>query len=709
MIRINRRRWLALLAAASALSGAASAQDCDFPIIGALGTAPTDSVVNGDFAYAASFGGLQVLALTGADAPRQVGFIPLYDAIAVSIDNGTLYVLANFDGATLSALDLSNPAAPIMLGSVVLGADGASSLSVRNGLALVTGSYDATVVDVTQPEAMHILSTFGSSPTQIRSSALAGNTAVIARFSGALDTIDLTDPANPAPIASHPGLGGLEIGATDNVVFVLGAALSVLDLTDPAHPTIIGSTPLPATPLDLSIRGDLVAITTEDITQQLLLVDVSNLEAPTLLSAGFADAEGIYASTTSVSLGEHTALLMNWSRARVIDIADPADPTLEDESPVIGLYSGADLEGDILMLNARSRVDILSVSPSGEIAPLSSVPFPGTIGAISTGSLSISGDRAVVLRRPVWPHTMALMDISDLANPVVLDETTFEGQFAASTPTQIDLVDGVIYLAHSGVGERLWTYDADAPGLPRLGAIFGPTRFSINDGVLMGVYRNGQIGAYDTSDPVKLPILGVSEPIDQVSPFENWGWIVVDGPLAYLLSNIGRVAILDVSDPASMQLVTVFAATNALFDTFTGFAAHDRVVYVGESIPGDGSSGGLTQHWIKAIDTADPFAPVEIARRRLPDSGPYTSFDQTPRGLLVRSAGLAFFDFVTCPCPADLNGDGFVGMADLMLILDAFNTTPSDPNYNPNADTNGDKVIDFADLNVILASFNQPC
>lgn len=53
----------------------------------------------------------------------------------------------------------------------------------------------------------------------------------------------------------------------------------------------------------------------------------------------------------------------------------------------------------------------------------------------------------------------------------------------------------------------------------------------------------------------------------------------------------------------------------------------------------------------------------------------------------------------------DVNGDGVINMADIVLIDTATYSTPSSPNWNPNADLNGDGVVDVSDLNIALANF----
>ncbi len=60
-------------------------------------------------------------------------------------------------------------------------------------------------------------------------------------------------------------------------------------------------------------------------------------------------------------------------------------------------------------------------------------------------------------------------------------------------------------------------------------------------------------------------------------------------------------------------------------------------------------------------------------------------------------------------CPADLTGDGVIGLADLSQLLAAFGTMVGDPFYDPVADTTGDGIVGLADLAELLAAFGTMC
>ena len=61
-------------------------------------------------------------------------------------------------------------------------------------------------------------------------------------------------------------------------------------------------------------------------------------------------------------------------------------------------------------------------------------------------------------------------------------------------------------------------------------------------------------------------------------------------------------------------------------------------------------------------------------------------------------------DYESCACPNDLNGDGFVSVADILLVLSEFNCTS-----DCTADVDADGAVTVTDLLALLAAFGQSC
>ena len=56
------------------------------------------------------------------------------------------------------------------------------------------------------------------------------------------------------------------------------------------------------------------------------------------------------------------------------------------------------------------------------------------------------------------------------------------------------------------------------------------------------------------------------------------------------------------------------------------------------------------------------------------------------------------------PCPADVNGDGQITVADLLLLLSDFGCA-----MDCDGDVDGDGAVTVADILLVLAAFGQPC
>ena len=65
---------------------------------------------------------------------------------------------------------------------------------------------------------------------------------------------------------------------------------------------------------------------------------------------------------------------------------------------------------------------------------------------------------------------------------------------------------------------------------------------------------------------------------------------------------------------------------------------------------------------------------------------------------------------VTWPCKCDVNGDGLVGLLDLVRVSGAYNASGKSPHGRaPDADVNDDGVVNLFDLVLIGRYYGQPC
>jgi PEP-CTERM motif len=112
------------------------------------------------------------------------------------------------------------------------------------------------------------------------------------------------------------------------------------------------------------------------------------------------------------------------------------------------------------------------------------------------------------------------------------------------------------------------------------------------------------------------------------------------------------------------------------------------------------STNGLFEEGNIAIDVPAGAQTFDILFQTADNSGASGGVDST---------GTMFIDDVSVSTIApllegDLDGDGFVGIADLNIVLGAWNQNV--PPANPLADPSGDGFVGIADLNVVLGNWN---
>ena len=256
--------------------------------------------------------------------PALVGVIP-GPATVVSVHGDRAYV---GDGRTLRVVDIADPAAPAVTGSVTLPENiyGIDATGVVAYAAIDFGGL--ATVDMSDPAAPRLLATFRT-PGQALSIGVAGTTAAVTNRLSGLELIDVSDPAAPAARGSYFAEGyAIDVAVVGARAYVIDTpgGLSIVDLTQTGD--------------ELAARGTL-----------------ATRERSAAVAVGTLRRDG--AETTLA------ALMSSESTLELVDVSDPTAPTplgtyRDPGRPGTGGYIAAAATGGLVHVELEGPLAFLS-------------------------------------------------------------------------------------------------------------------------------------------------------------------------------------------------------------------------------------------------------------------------------------------------------------------------------------------------------------
>ena len=208
--------------------------------------------VIGDVVYIAVGGaGLEIVDMSNPAAPVLLGMYGTTNGtMDVHVEGGIAYLADGLNG--LRCLDVSDPAQPVLLGTYDT-AYFAQQVIVRDGIAYVADGFlsGLQVIDVSDPSAPALLGTHDTVGVA-RSMRLVGGLVYIADGHGGLHIIDVSDPASPVLVTTIENLGGAWtdcVEVWDGYAYVFesgGVGIKVFDVVDPAAPVMVGLYDMPS-------------------------------------------------------------------------------------------------------------------------------------------------------------------------------------------------------------------------------------------------------------------------------------------------------------------------------------------------------------------------------------------------------------------------------------------------------------------------------
>jgi CSLREA domain-containing protein len=510
---------------------------------------------------------------------------------------------------TLAALAFPRPGqALVALGSADTPGS-ATEIAVVDGVAYVAdGSAGLLLYDVSDPAAPVLLGSLDT--TSASDVAVLGDRAFVADGSSGLRVVDVSDPGSPREVVGLPATGPAhEVEVQDGLVYVLdhGFGLRVFDPTTLAP---VGALAVVDSPAYLSVAGGIAYVADRSIGLRLL--DVSDPSAPVAVGFLYLSVFDVEVAGTLAYVGESG--LSGSVGLRIFDVSDPSDP---DEVGTFETGGAADVEiaGDLAYLASRGLrvvdvsdpaapvglgslllasgplevVDGVAYTAAGSagllVTDVSDPTRPARLGSLPVAGwdVEVAGDHAYAAGLSGGVHGLHVFDVSDPAMPRV----GFVEIFFGAEIRDVEVVGSFAYLGVYNSG--LHVIDVSDPRAPvQVGwfRVFGPFgEVGVEGGIACA---SGIAGMHviDVSNPYAPTELGLFP--------ERMGDVEIRDGLAYA-AGTAALRVIDLSNPAAPF------GLGALDGTFQDLEVRGSFVYAGS---------GTALH---VIDVSDPTAPRRIA------------------------------------------------------------------------------------------------
>lgn len=326
------------------------------------------------------------------------------------------YSCGHYCYGPLDVIDISNPAAPMLVGATPV-SWGTAGIAVQGSYAYTTGYYAnpnyLRAVDVSDPTDPFTAAAFTLAGSHPQAVAAQGSYAYMLDYGmNELEVIDVSDPA--AGGGSLPLLGSTatdagpsSIAVQDHYAYVVnavGGTVEVIDVADPAHPSVVGRVSLGAAGASgasysgIAVQGS-YAYVADHNTNALQVIDVSNPASPSVV-ASVPAGQG----PTAVAVQDHRAFVTNKgsNTLQVFDIGSPTAPASLGTVPTqAGPGALAVTGNDVLVANyAGGSLQIfdMSGSPGIPTGPPSSPPAAPSGSFLLSSAASLRVAKGSVVR-----------------------------------------------------------------------------------------------------------------------------------------------------------------------------------------------------------------------------------------------------------------------------------------------------------------------
>ena len=568
--------------------------------------------IAGPYAYLADGPwGFTVVDIADPTRPQRLASIDMPDAaVDLALAGKRAYVV---DGLGMSIFDLTLPAEPALFGRVslppVLGKWEGVSISVADDLVFVLRTGDRWVIDVRDPANPFVVAT-ELEQTGARDVEIQGNYLYsLSNFD--LTIYDIADPIRPRLTGSYAGeFLGIDLCVSGGLAYVVGdAALLIFDVAIPWRPLLLSSLALNEGQMltySVDVSGTQAVVVTSD---DVVLVDVADPRQPRQL--GRIDSswtQGLIPTGVAVASG-HAFLthlqpgLVGVSAGRLSVLALSGERVLAPLGPAMPAHFRTAVAGSTLYgagypaAGAGLWFSIFDASDPAAPAPLGSVDL-GLDEAIQCAVALVDQQALVVHRSSIAAPGLILLDVSDPANPSVLDRLAGDFWDVATDADRAVIAQGAAGLAvldRSNPSVLALAGAVDTPGAAWAVELSGSTAY-VADG-------NAGVSLVDLSDPLA-PLLQTTIPTAGTAQS-----VAPAGELIWVADGLAGLTAIALSGPGSPTIVGSWRTAEYLHDV----QVRGQRAYVMEQ--------GIGLH---VLDIAEPSLPQPLGGVpvQVPECGP---------------------------------------------------------------------------------------
>jgi len=477
--------------------------------------------------------------------------------------------------------------------------------------------------------------------------AVADNYAYVAIGEGGLIILDMTEPANPVRVGEYLTrgyTGQVRVVGPRGYLVVDWFNLVILDVSDPTRPRLLGSHRTGTWIESLQVDGERVYLGNGGLChcqRAFFILDVSNPARPVTLSVDWERGAGRIAVA-----GEH-AYVASWRQnLRVLDVSQPAWPTVLAELETAEPVQGMQAVGDRLYMVAGNWGERheLRIYDTGDPTA------PQLLGALEFDrealDFEVVGNYAYVT---MGDAGLVAVDVSDPTAPVLA------GNWDA--PTWLGRIEIAGDCAYGVGGAGLQVIDIRDPGRIARVAEF-------DTGVTAGALRLSDDRAYLLSSGRRIEVVDVSNPIEPLllTAYDSARWVQsldVAGDLAYLgwtHANETGFEIVDFRDPLRQARLSDTTNTPP-GGRSSGIRVRVDGHYAYVTTADDENPNPTQPKWrprLRIFDVSDPAEPVVVSQT---DIGEYVAALEVlnDRAYLLFDSKLAVFDVRDPKAPTQLS------------------------------------------------------